>query len=46
MRNTVYHQPGGCVQETTSYSESGVQIWNDPASPASPPRGEINRGHL
>ena len=30
---TVYHQPGGCVQETTSYSEPGVQIWNDPANP-------------
>jgi hypothetical protein len=30
---TVYHEPGGCVQETTNYSESGVQIWNDPANP-------------
>lgn len=30
---TVYHEPGGCNDETTNYSESGVQIWNDPAHP-------------
>jgi hypothetical protein len=28
------HEPGGCSQSTTNYSEAGVSVWSSPTQPA------------